>query len=94
MILPETYDRKTNKYSCIPNIILNALSFDISHYWLNLAIYKYGIASVLDLIHFLNNNLSIAKDLSNNNLGVDSYGNPVIVDYSGFYSVEYQRNSN
>lgn len=65
---------------------LKDYGIDIPVFWVQSAIYKHGKESVIELFDFLSQNMDIAKDLCPSNLGVDDCGNPVIVDYSGFYS--------
>ena len=81
-ILPE----EAMDYGELPWYLKDKIKFDISTFWINRAIEKNGVDSVVDLVDYLNNNLDVTEDLSPSNLGIDKNGNPVIIDYSGFYS--------
>lgn len=69
-------------------MLRDRLKYKISSFWLERAIERYGIESVLLLVDFLNDNKNIAIDLNTDNLGFDDCGNPIIVDYSGLYSIK------
>lgn len=78
----------------VSDTLQNLLEFNISTYWLNRAVAKYGFEDTKDFILFMNDHLDIAKDLCNSNLGMTKECKPVVVDYSGFYSyVDEKKNS-
>lgn len=54
---------------------------NISRYWFNRAIEKYGEEAVIDLFVFLQVNK--IEDLDYSNLGITKNGDPVIIDYGG-----------
>lgn len=71
----------------LPSILTSKIKFHIPSFWVNRAIQKTDLDTVIELVDYLNENEDISQDLNPNNLGINKYGFPVILDYSGLYSI-------
>lgn len=55
-------------------------------YWLGLAIDDNGEDKVEGFINFVKNHDCLGSDMHSGNYGMDSYGRPKLIDYSGFWN--------